>query len=123
MTDTEISILFLFSFVLYHFIIHPAFISSLSQLPNAHWSAPYSNLWIKWQRYRGRANRAIHAAHTRLGPVLRLGASEISVNSAECVKVVYSNDAFEKDEWYARAFANYGYVIVFRISEDQFIYL
>lgn len=36
---------------------------------------------MTWQRYRGQPNKAICDAHTRLGPVVRLELTEISVNS------------------------------------------
>lgn len=58
-----------------------------------------------WQRYSGQANKAIHNAHKRLGPVVRLGLTEISVNSVEGLNVVY-NGNFEKDKFYI-PFANY----------------
>ena len=93
--------------LLYKFVLHPVLFSPLSSLPNAHFTCSFSNLWIAWQRYQGRGNRVIHVAHARFGPVVRLGRTEISVNSANAVKESYSN-ALEKDEWYARAFENYG---------------
>jgi hypothetical protein len=92
----------------YKFFIHPAFLSPLSAIPNAHFTSSFSNGWMIWQRYRGQTNRAIHDAHKRLGQVVRLGLTEISVNSAEALKVVYS-DSFEKDDFYV-PFGNYGYI-------------
>lgn len=56
----------------------------------------------------GREIVAIHEAHTPLGPVVRLGVTEISVNSAEALRTVYSN-RLDKHEFYSRAFDNYGY--------------
>jgi hypothetical protein len=94
------------SYLLYKFFIYPAFLSPLAAIPNAHFTSPFSNGWITWQRFRGQPNKAIHDAHTRLGPVLRLGLTEISVNSVEGLNVVYSGN-FEKDKFYI-PFANYG---------------
>jgi hypothetical protein len=56
----------------------------------------------------GRENRAIHESHTCLGPIVRLGATEISVNSVDALRTVYSN-RLDKHEFYSRAFDNYGY--------------
>ncbi|KAE9371836.1 cytochrome P450 [Stipitochalara longipes BDJ] len=92
-------------FLSYKFVIHPLFFSPLSRIPSAHFTSDLSNGWIIWQRYRGRENRAIHDAHQRLGPIVRLGPRALSVNSADALKVIYS-DRFYKDEFYA-AFANY----------------
>jgi unspecific monooxygenase len=42
-----------------------------------------------------------------LGPIVRLGATELSVNSVDALKTVYSDD-LDKDVFYSRAFDNYG---------------
>jgi hypothetical protein len=93
------------SYLSYKFFIYPAFLSPLAAIPDAHFTTSFSNGWIIWQRYRGQPNKAIHDAHTRLGPVVRLGLTEISVNSVEALNVVYSGN-FEKDKFYI-PFANY----------------
>jgi hypothetical protein len=93
------------SYLSYKFFIYPAFLSPLAAIPNAHFTSSFSNRWIIWQRYRGKPNKAIHDAHTRLGPVVRLGLTEISVNSVEALNVIYSGN-FEKDKFYI-PFANY----------------
>lgn len=97
------------SVFLYTQLIYPAILSPLSKIPSAHFTSSFSNGWILWQRYMGRENRAIHEAHTRLGPIIRLGATEISVNSIEALRTVYSN-RLDKHEFYSRAFDNYGYI-------------
>lgn len=96
------------SLLIYRFFVYPAFFSPLAKIPNAHFSSPFSNLWIQSQRFRSTQNKAIHDAHRRLGPVVRLGATELSVNSLEGVRTVYG-DAFDRHEWYSRAFENYGH--------------
>lgn len=93
---------------LYQFVVYPAFISPLSKVPNAHWTAPFSPLWILWTRFRGRENRLVHAAHLRLGPVIRLGPNELSTNDVGGLRTVYSG-GFEKGQWYS-IFDNYGYL-------------
>lgn len=105
---TSIALLLL----IYKFLIHPLFISPLSRIPSAHPLAAITPLWILYRRYTGHELRTIHSAHQRLGPIVKLGPNEISVN---CVKggiqTVYSG-GFEKGFWYD-FFVNYGYVRVF----------
>lgn len=84
------------------------FVSPLSNIPNAHWSCPYSPLWILWTRYRNRENRALHAAHLKYGPVIRLARNEISINDVAGLRTVYAG-GFEKGQWYS-IFDNYGHV-------------
>lgn len=87
------------------YIIQPIFFSPLSRIPPAHPMSTFSNLWISYQRYIGYEVRSIHDAHRRLGPIVRLGRDEISVNDIDGVKVIYG---FDKTIWYKRAFDNYG---------------
>jgi hypothetical protein len=94
-------------YLFYQHFLYPAFLSPLAAIPNAHCTSAWSGGWVAWQRYHGQANRAIHDAHQRLGPVVRLGVMEISVNSVEAVNLVYSG-IFEKDGFYV-SFANYEY--------------
>lgn len=92
----------------YRYIIYPAFISPLARIPNAHWSASVSPLWILLTRYHWRENREVHAAHLKHGPVVRLGPTEISVNDVGGLRTIYAG-GFEKGQWYS-IFDNYGYV-------------
>lgn len=93
--------------LLYRCIIHPAYFSPLARIPNAHWSAPFSRLWILGIRFVHRENRTLHDAHRRLGPVIRVGPNELSVDGVENVRTVYQG-GFEKPVWYS-VFDNYGY--------------
>ncbi|KAI9758088.1 MAG: hypothetical protein M1815_004975, partial [Lichina confinis] len=92
--------------LVYKLIVFPAWISPLSKIPNAHPTAAISPVWIRWRRRTGRETRSIFAAHSRLGPVVRLGPREISVNSLDGLRTIYLG-GFEKDGWY-RMFENYG---------------
>ncbi|KAJ5788587.1 hypothetical protein N7457_003577 [Penicillium paradoxum] len=99
---------FLFGFLFYKAVIYPAFVSPLSKIPNAHWSAPISPMWMLWRRFTSRNNRTIQAAHEELGPIVRLGPSEISINCVDGgIKSVYTG-GFEKHDWYPRVFASFG---------------
>ena len=91
----------------YKFIIYPTCISPLSKIPNAHWTAPFSPLWILWTRFRSHENQKVHAAHLKLGPVIRLAPNELSVNDVAGLRTVYAG-GFEKGQWYS-IFDNYGY--------------
>lgn len=96
------------SALVYKFIVYPAFLSPLARIPNAHVTAPISSAWITWRRFRATNNRTIHAAHAKLGPIVRLGPSEISINCVEGgLKTVYGG-GFEKHDWYPRVFGSLG---------------
>lgn len=110
MTQTSISMLalgLLSGLIIYKYIIYSTFVSPLSKVPNAHWSSPISPIWILWTRYQVRENRAVHAAHLKYGPVIRLAPNELSVNDVAGLRTVYAG-GFEKGQWYS-LFDNYGY--------------
>ncbi|KAJ5219237.1 uncharacterized protein N7498_001336 [Penicillium cinerascens] len=110
---TTIAISAVVGLILYKGIIYPAFISPLAKIPNAHWSVPISPAWMLWRRFSMQNNRTIQAAHERLGPLVRLGPEEISINCVdEGIKTVYTG-GFEKHEWYPRVFGSLGTVSMF----------
>lgn len=91
----------------YRYILHPVLISPLRKIPPAHWSAPISPIWILFTRRRRNENTTIYALHQRLGPLVRLGPNEISVNCVDGgIRTIYSG-GYEKGDWYA-VFDNYG---------------
>ncbi|OOF97217.1 hypothetical protein ASPCADRAFT_143474 [Aspergillus carbonarius ITEM 5010] len=103
----------------YKVVIYPVFISPLSKIPNAHWSAPISPVWIIWKRYMAQNNRTIQAAHEQLGPIIRLAPSEVSVNCVDGgIKSVYTG-GFEKHEWYPRVFGSFGTVSMFTMTNNK----
>ncbi|KAF7596015.1 hypothetical protein BBP40_003795 [Aspergillus hancockii] len=104
--------------LIYQYLVFPAFVSPLSRLPHAHFSSRFCDVWIKWQRYRGRGNKAIHQAHNRLGPIIRIGLTEVSVNCPKAIKIVYS-DLCDRDEWYSRAFQDYGKQNMFSYTKRE----
>lgn len=79
------TILLFFSaaFLVYRHVIYPLWLSPLSRIPNAHPTASISSAWILWKRYVGKENVSVFAAHQRLGPLVRLGPNEISVNCVD----------------------------------------
>ena len=105
-------------YLLYKYVFHPAFLSTLSKIPNAHWSSPFSPLWISWKRYASAENAAIHTAHLKYGPIVRVGPNDISVNCVdEGIKTI---GGFEKPDWYPNAFFNYGYLLWNGSSKQRF---
>lgn len=101
-----VGLLGLFILAVYKFIVYPIFLSPLSKIPNAHWSAPISPLWILLTRYQHRENRDVHTAHLHKGPVVRLGPNEVHVNDLASLRTIYAG-GFEKGDWYS-IFDNYG---------------
>ncbi|EGP88865.1 unnamed protein product [Zymoseptoria tritici ST99CH_1A5] len=100
--------LFLLAHLLHKHILHPLFLSPLSSIPPAHWSSHFSSLWILSHRHSQSDTFAIHAAHTRLGSIIRLAPNELSVNSVNRgIRTIYAG-GFEKGEWYSEGFANFG---------------
>jgi hypothetical protein len=75
--------LYAVSILLYRFVIEPVFISPLSKIPAAHPTSSFSPAWILWTRWCARENATVLAAHERLGPLIRLGPREISVNCVD----------------------------------------
>lgn len=74
------AVLYALCTLVHRYVIHPAFLSPLSRIPAAHPTASSSPVWILWTRWIGRENVTVLAAHERLGPLVRLGPNEISVN-------------------------------------------
>lgn len=98
----------LLTLVIYQYVIFPALLSPLSRIPNAHWSAPFSRLWILFHRSREEETPTVHTAHQRHGPIIRIAPNEISVNSVDGgIRSIYAG-GFEKGDWYRNVFNNYG---------------
>jgi hypothetical protein len=75
--------------------------SPLSQIPNAHFTSPWTSLWIQWMRYKGREIQSIHAAYQKKGRIVRLGPNEIAVNLVPGgITTIYGARGFDKTEWY-----------------------
>ena len=102
---------------IYKYLIYPVFISPLSKIPNAHWTAPFSVLWIHNCRRREIETFVTHEAHQRLGPVIRLAPDVISVNNVDGgIRTIYAG-GYEKGEWYKNVFNNYGIEPMFSMPE------
>ncbi|EME83790.1 uncharacterized protein MYCFIDRAFT_202777 [Pseudocercospora fijiensis CIRAD86] len=98
----------LLALAIYKYIIYPAFLSPLAKIPNAHWSASISPLWILYHRHQQQDTFVVHACHSRLGPIMRLAPNELSVNCVDGgIRTIYAG-GFEKGDWYSNVFSNYG---------------
>lgn len=104
--------------LLHRWLIHPIYLSPLADIPPAHWSSSVSRIWILCQRLRQQETPAVHEAHLRLGSVIRLAPSELSVNSPEGVRTVYGG-SFPKNDWYANVFSNYGIAPMFAMASNH----
>ena len=83
--------------------IYEWYSSPLSAIPNAHFSVPFSQLWNLSNKWRARENRARLKAHQKLGPIVRIGPQELSIDSMDFVQQIYGGN-YDKDAWYQRAF-------------------
>ncbi|KAF2667232.1 putative cytochrome P450 monooxygenase [Microthyrium microscopicum] len=94
-----------FSYLIYNYIIYPAFLSPLSKLPAAHFTSSLTPLWITYKRRTGYESRTIAAAHKAHGPIIQLAPNEVSVASLDGLRKIYTG-GFERTAWFL-AFANY----------------
>jgi hypothetical protein len=77
--------------------IHRNHNSSLKDIPNAHFSVPYTRLWLLSLRWRNMEHCSRIYLHRRLGPVIRIGPRDVSVNCIDDgVRTIYSR-RFDKD--------------------------
>ncbi|EAW12122.1 cytochrome P450 [Aspergillus clavatus NRRL 1] len=90
----------------YKLLLSPYFLSPLSKIPNAHFTAPISSAWINRKRRHGQEVLAIYTLHRKHGPIVRLGPRELSVNSLAGLRTIYTG-AFEKHAFYRDAFVNF----------------
>jgi hypothetical protein len=103
-----ISLCLLLGVVFYRFVVFPLFLSPLSRVPNAHWSVPFSPLWILYHRLKQNDTPTVHRMHGKLGPIIRLAPNELSVNCVEGgIRTIYGG-GYDKGDWYANTFSNYG---------------
>lgn len=93
--------------LIYQYFVFPYFFSPLSKIPNAHFTSPITSLWILHKRKTGNEIKTIYSLHQQYGPVVRLGPDELSVNSIDGLRTIYTG-GFEKTSWYRDTFVNFG---------------
>ncbi|KAL4882471.1 cytochrome P450 [Aspergillus karnatakaensis] len=92
----------------YRYILHPILISPLSKIPNAHWTAPFCPIWILWIRLTYQELAVLPELHKRLGPLIRLGPTDLSVSEYENgIQKVLGSSEFEKHPQYS-VYDHYG---------------
>jgi cytochrome P450 len=112
-----IALCLLSGLVIYRLLVFPFFLSPLSKIPNAHWSVPFSSLWILYHRLKQQETPEVHRMHVKLGPIIRLAPNELSVNCVEGgIRTIYGG-GYDKADWYSNVFANYGVQPMFAMSE------
>jgi hypothetical protein len=95
-------------FLIYRYIIYPAFFSPLSKIPSAHWSVSILPTWHWWQTRNSRENQSTFQAHQRHGsPLIRIAPTKLSMVSLEGLRKVYGDISYDRTEWYL-LFRNYG---------------
>lgn len=92
--------------VLYKYVVYHYFFSPLAKIPNAHFTSPISSRWIESHNAANSSVHTIYALHQKYGPVVRLGPNELSVNSIQGLRTIYTG-AFEKDVFYQDVFVNF----------------
>lgn len=95
--------------LVYKFLIYPSFLSPLSKIPAANFTAHFCPLWLEYIRLTGQENKTVYRLHDRLGPIVRMGPNELSVNCPEGLKTIYGG-GFTKHEFYIRRFTVNGLV-------------
>ena len=101
----------LFGTALWVYVIHPAFLSPLASVPNAHPLAPFTRLWILWMRYNGEDFKTVSSAFEFQGPIVRLAPKELAVNIVDDgLWTIHGGAGFAKTEYYSW-FSNFGYVL------------
>ncbi|KAL5396666.1 hypothetical protein PMIN03_012949 [Paraphaeosphaeria minitans] len=96
----------------------------LRKIPAAHPLAHFTSLWINHVRWRSVENATLQRAHRELGPVVRLGPNEVSVNCVKGgIREIYAG-GFEKANlngtfnWYA-FFTNFGESNMFSTGRNK----
>lgn len=73
----------------------------LRRFPGMTAIAPLTNLSYMFEASRGRRYKAVHEAHEKYGPIVRVGPNSISFNDIRAVKDIYGHGSpVRKDEFY-----------------------
>jgi hypothetical protein len=103
LSASPLLLLTLLTFITYHILIYPLFLSPLSAIPCAHPLAAITPLWINYRRLTGREVTTTYAAFQKYGPYVRLGPAEVAVNTiAGGVTAAHGHgfNNLDKTRWY-----------------------
>ncbi|XWW96078.1 hypothetical protein V2A60_004048 [Cordyceps javanica] len=98
-------------YAVYSYLLWPAFFSPLATIPTAHWSCPFSRLWILSAKWHGIEESTLLRSHSRFGNVVRVAPNTVSIAGLDGIRVVYQG-AFTKPLLYS-AFNHYGNACLF----------
>ncbi|KAL1952584.1 hypothetical protein VTO42DRAFT_4709 [Malbranchea cinnamomea] len=63
--------------------------------------AAFSNMWLLYQCRRGRRYQAVHDAHKKYGPLVRIQPNHVSIADADAIPMIYGHgNGFLKSEYY-----------------------
>ena len=94
------TLIIVFSFLLYHYIVSPFLLTPLAKVPNAHWTSPFVPWWILWKRYQQEELTTAYEAHQKLGPIVRLGPRDLSISCYEDgIRTIYGS-GFDKPTYF-----------------------
>lgn len=74
----------------YKYLLYPAFFSPLAKIKPAHPLCVITTKWFDGQVKKRRPWSTIQRAHSKLGPLVRIGPEEVSVISNEGLRAVYT---------------------------------
>lgn len=86
--------------LVYPLISHVVDSKSLRRFPSPS-VAGFTTLWSVWHNYNGRRYLAVHAAHQRLGSVVRIGPNSLSFSDPHAYRDIYGHgSSIVKDTFY-----------------------
>ena len=97
---TPATLVIVFSFLFYNYVVYPFLLSPLAKIPNAHWTSPFVSWWILWIRYRQIELASAFKAHQNLGPIVRIGPKDLSVGCyKDGIRLIYGG-GFDKPTYF-----------------------
>jgi Cytochrome P450 len=96
----------LVGFLLYRYLLYPAFFSPLARIPTPHPLASVVRFWLDAKERSGCQARSLVAAHRRLGPIIRVEPNHVHTASLDGLRVVFHVGRFERTDFF-QPFRNY----------------
>jgi hypothetical protein len=106
-SQVQLPALVLAGFLLYRYLLYPAFFSPLAKIPTPHPLAGVLKFWLKSTERRGCQARSILKAHRAKGPILRVEPNHVHVASLDGLRVVFHVGRFDRTDYFL-PFQNYG---------------
>jgi hypothetical protein len=93
-------------FLLYRYLLYPAFFSPLAKIPTPHPLAGVVRFWLSSKERSGCQARSLLEAHRRHGPVIRVEPNHVHVASLDGLRVVFHVGRYERTD-FVLPFQNY----------------